>query len=100
MGVTEEQITEVLHVASAMQAGITLVNGFTMKKYRRIKIIVWFRGDFIFNLIRREDTNKTSESKLTFSNSIEFYKKVLNNIDYIPKFYETVKNKNFFRNLF
>lgn len=31
MGVTEEQITEVLHVASAMQAGITLVNGFTMK---------------------------------------------------------------------
>ena len=31
MGVTEEQLTEVLHVASAMQAGITLVNGFTMK---------------------------------------------------------------------
>ena len=31
MGVTEEQLTEVLHVASSMQAGITLVNGFTMK---------------------------------------------------------------------
>lgn len=31
MGVTEEELTEVLHVASSMQAGITLVNGLTMK---------------------------------------------------------------------
>ncbi|KXB43616.1 hypothetical protein HMPREF3188_01398 [Tissierellia bacterium KA00581] len=31
LGVTEEEITEVLHVASSMQAGITLVNGITMK---------------------------------------------------------------------
>lgn len=31
MGVSEKELTEVLHVASSMQAGITLVNGFTMK---------------------------------------------------------------------
>lgn len=53
-------------------------------------------GDIIFNLIKRNFKQEEKvEKKISFSNQIEFSRKVLETLDYIPKFFKKVKNKDF-----
>lgn len=53
-------------------------------------------GGSIFNLIKRNfHDNDEKDNKISFANTIEFSKKILEKLDYIPKFFDKVKNKKF-----